>query len=160
MYCMWLEAKRTTFQSRGQCTIYSHTPPFYIFTSLTQCCHLSKEDRRNIVDLPPPVEKFYLWASFTARHITWLACVILMTIKPAGWDKSLSWFVFLSNTGWIHHTWIHKMHTNAHRRHNLQQLSSFPYGTIFRANRLFKNIAKYIRKRQQEITAAFLNLQL
>lgn len=38
--------------SRSMYYIFPYFPPFYIFTSLTQCCHLSKEDRRNIVDPP------------------------------------------------------------------------------------------------------------
>jgi hypothetical protein len=51
--CDWKQGGRPCFPSRGQWTVYSHTSPFTIFTSGTQCCHLSKEDGRVLVDDTP-----------------------------------------------------------------------------------------------------------
>lgn len=78
--------------SRSMYYIFPYFPsPFsYIFTSLTQCCHLSKEDRRNCAFPPSLVEQLgSMSASFPARHNVTGVVSSFMTIKPAG-DKCQS----------------------------------------------------------------------
>ena len=77
--CDW-KHKRTTFQSRGQWTIYSHASPllhFYISDAVLPLVKGRKTDTRG----PSPPGAAYLWASFIARRITWPAPTFVMTIK-------------------------------------------------------------------------------